>query len=150
MHPAILLFLESLLGTRQSPMGQFFSSLRKQPTFCDDTTGFPTKWYLRNKCRNSILMTCHYSDLGSASDQSCHVGNLIQPIRNFTQILVVTHHQYGISALVSQTSFGAETSGSVAKCWLFSQANFFSLSVVTKVLAEVNSVQFFYISLLVN
>ena len=35
---------------------------------------------------------------------------------------VVTRHQYGISALVSQTSFGGETSGSVAKCRLFSQA----------------------------
>ena len=36
--------------------------------------------------------------------------------------LVVTRHQYGISALVSQTSFGGETSGSVAKCPLFSRA----------------------------
>ena len=34
----------------------------------------------------------------------------------------MTRHQSGISALVSQTSFGGETSGSVAKCWLFSQA----------------------------
>ena len=34
----------------------------------------------------------------------------------------MTRHQYGISALVSQTSFGGETSGSVAKCRLFSQA----------------------------
>ena len=32
-------------------------------------------------------------------------------------------YQYGISALVSQTSFGGETRGSVAKCRLFSQAN---------------------------
>jgi len=32
------------------------------------------------------------------------------------------HCQYGISVLVSQTSFGGETSGSVAKCQLFSQA----------------------------
>ena len=31
-------------------------------------------------------------------------------------------HQYGISALVSQTSFGGETSGGVVKCRLFSQA----------------------------
>ena len=30
------------------------------------------------------------------------------------------HHQYGISALVSQMSFGGETSVSVAKCQLFS------------------------------
>ena len=36
--------------------------------------------------------------------------------------LVVTRHQYGISALVSQTLFGRETSGSVAKCRLFPQA----------------------------
>ena len=28
----------------------------------------------------------------------------------------------GISAFISQMPFGGETSGSVAKCWLFSQA----------------------------
>ena len=44
------------------------------------------------------------------------------PIRGSTQIWVVTRHQYGISALVSLTSFGRETSGGVAKCRLFSQA----------------------------
>ena len=42
-----------------------FSSLRKQPTFGDSTTGFPTKWCLRNERRNSALMTRHYPDLGS-------------------------------------------------------------------------------------
>ena len=76
-------------------------SLRKQPTF---NTGFPAKWHLRNERRNSILMTRHYPDLGSASDWSCHEGNLIQPIRSPPQIWVVTRHQYGISALVSQMS----------------------------------------------
>ena len=39
-------------------------------------------------------------------------------------IWVVTHHQYGISALVVQTSFHVETRGSVAKCGLFFQARF--------------------------
>ena len=34
----------------------------------------------------------------------------------------MTRHQYGTSALVSQTSFGGETSNSVAKCRLFPQA----------------------------
>ena len=77
---------------------------------------------LRKERRNSILTTRHYPDLASASDWSCRVGNLIQPIRSTTQIWVVTRHKYGISALVSQTSFGGETSGSVAKCRLFSQA----------------------------
>ena len=67
-------------------------------------------------------MTRHHPDLGSASDWSCRARNLIQPIRGTTQIWVVTRHQYGISALVSQMSFGGETNGSVAKCRLFSQA----------------------------
>ena len=53
----------------------------------------------------------HYQDLGSDSDWSCHVENLIQPIRSTTQIWVVTCHQYRISTLVSQTSFGGETAG---------------------------------------
>ena len=39
------------------------------------------------------------------------------------QIWVVTRHQYGISALVSQTSFRAETSGDVPKYRLFSHAS---------------------------
>ena len=54
-------------------------------------------------------MTRYYSDLDSASDWSCRVGNLIYPSRIITQIWVVTRHQYGISAFVSQTSFGGET-----------------------------------------
>ena len=102
----------------------FPCSLRKQPTFGDATTGFPAKWRLRNERRNSILITRHYQDLGNSSDWSCHVGNLIQPIRRTTQILGVTRRQSGISALVYQTSFGGETNGSVAKCKLFSQASF--------------------------
>ena len=40
-----------------------------------------------------------------------------------SQIWIVSRHQYGISALISQTSFRGETSGSVVKCQLFSQAS---------------------------
>ena len=46
----------------------------------------------------------------------------VRPIRSTTQYWVVTSHQYGISALVSQMSFRGETSGGVVKCRLFSQA----------------------------
>ena len=67
-------------------------------------------------------MTRHFLDLGSASDWLNQISHAGQPIRSSTQIWVVMHHQYGISALVSQMSFGEETSGSVAKCRLFSQA----------------------------
>ena len=41
-------------------------------------------------------------------------------------------HQYGISALVSQTSFGRETSGIIAKCRLFSQASILAAIVVVE------------------
>ena len=98
-------------------------SLRKQPTFGNATTGFPAKWRLRNERRNSTLMTGHYPDLGSASAWLNQISHAAWPIRRTTQIWVVTCHQYEISALVSQKSFGGETSGSVAKCWLFSQAS---------------------------
>ena len=77
------------------------ANLRKQPTFRDAPASFPRN----NECRNSKLTTRHYLDLGSASGWSCGVGNLFQPIRSTTQIWIVTRHQYGISALLSQTPF---------------------------------------------
>ena len=91
-------------------------------TFHDSTTGFLTKWHVRSEHINSILMTCSYPDLESASDWSCRVGNLLQPIRSTTRIWIVTHHQYGMSALVSHTSHRGETSDGITKCWPFSQA----------------------------
>ena len=48
-----------------------------------------------------------------------------QPVRSTTQIWEVSRHEYGISVLVPQTSFGGETSVGVAKCQLFSLANLF-------------------------
>ena len=85
-------------------------------------------------------MICHYPDLGSASDWSCRVGILFQPIRSTTQIWVVLligraaretcfnqskvvrSQQYGISVLIPHTPFLNETSGGARKCWLLSQA----------------------------
>ena len=50
----------------------FFSavgtSLRKQPAFRDGDHWFPCEMTSKNERKNSILMTCHYPDLGSASD----------------------------------------------------------------------------------
>ena len=67
-------------------------------------------------------MMCRYLDLGSASDWLNQISHVAQPIRSTTQIWVVMHHLCGISALVSQMSFGGKTSGSITKCRLFSQA----------------------------
>ena len=46
----------------------------------------------------------------------------LQPIKSITQIWVVTRHQSGISALVSQASFRSETREGVVKCRLFCKA----------------------------
>ena len=59
-------------------------SLRKQPTSREVTTWTLTKWRLSNKCRNSILMTCHYPDLGSASDWLKGNSHAFQQIRSTT------------------------------------------------------------------
>ena len=58
---------------------------------------------------------------GSARDWLKQISQVAQPIRSSTQIWVVTRHQYGISALVSQTLFSREIVGGIAKCHLFSQ-----------------------------
>ena len=96
----------------------------------NNTVNYPKKCFwtqekeTKVKCNPglSAIRPSHNWALGSASDWSCRVGNLLQPISSTTQIWVVTRHQYGISALVSQPSFGGKTSGSVSKCRLFSQA----------------------------
>ena len=108
--------------------GACLFSLRKQPTFGDTTIGFPAKLCLTNERRNSILMTHHYPDLTSACDWLNQISHATRPIKSTTQIRVVMHHQCGISTLISQMSFGRETSGSVAKCRLFSQATVCSTS----------------------
>ena len=58
-------------------------------------------------------MMRHYLDLGSASDWLKQISYTTRPIIRTTQIWVVIGHQYGISALASQTSFREETSRDV-------------------------------------
>ena len=110
----ILIILKSL----SILFGIKFLSLRKQVTFGNATTGFPAKWCLRKEHRNFILITRHYPDLGSASDWLNQISQAARQIRRTNQIWVVMHHQYGISALVSQTSFGGKCSGSIATVYV--------------------------------
>ena len=99
-------------GKSRPPFHPFQNGLRKQPTFCNAFTGFPAKWHLRNKCRYSILICRVITQIWVV----LLIGwKLLHPIRS-----AVVLHQYGISALVSQTSFRRETSGGVMKYWLFS------------------------------
>ena len=77
---------------------------------------------MRKKCRNSTLTTCHFPDLGSASDWLCCKGNLLQPVR---RTRVVLHHLQ-MEFLYSCTPFSDiiswENSGGIMKWQLFSQA----------------------------
>ena len=85
--------------------------------------GFPAKRRLRNKRRNSILMMPHHPDVGSASDCLREISLTTRPIRSTTQIWVVTRHECGISAVVSQTLHVSrinQCSAVVAKYRLFS------------------------------
>ena len=66
-----------------------------------------------------LLMTCHYPDLSSASDWLKQISLAVRPIRSTALIWVMTPHQYGISALVSKTTFRGEICGGVATCRLF-------------------------------
>ena len=89
-----------------------YCRLRKQPTFGDATTGLLAK-------RAQKFHTDNVSDQGTAFDWLMQINYVARPIRSATQIWVLTSDQYGISALVSQTSFRGETIGDVAKCRLF-------------------------------
>jgi len=81
------------------------------PHFATPPLDFLTKWRWKKSAEIAYLWR-----VTSAADWK---KILLQPIRSTTQIWVVTRHQYGISALVSQTSFGEETNGGIAKCRLF-------------------------------
>ena len=96
------------------------SSLKKEPKF----RWFPAKWPLRNDCRISLLMRCHYP----SSDWLRQICLIAGPIRNTTQIWVVTHHQYGISVLIPKTSLHGEAiTGRVFRKsqWLVKFAGYF-------------------------
>ena len=83
---------------------------------------FPRQMTSENRAQKFHTYEASLPDLGSTSDWLNLISHAARPIKSATQILVVTRHLYGISALVSQESFGGETSGNVPKCRLFSQA----------------------------
>ena len=73
--------------------------------------------------RNSVLMMCHYPDLGRASDCLKQISLAACPIRSTTQIWVVTRSSSVWNFWAhSSDLFHRETSGGVTKCVLFSQA----------------------------
>lgn len=76
-------------------------SLRQQLTFHDATTGFPAKCRLRTSAEIPYWQSITTKDLGRATHWSCCMGNSLQLVTSTAQIQMVTHHQYGISMLIS-------------------------------------------------
>ena len=62
------------------------------------------------------------SDLGSDTSSISYAAMTNQKQSDLDSDTSSVTHQYGISALISQTLFRRETSGGVGKCRLFSQA----------------------------
>ena len=99
---------------------------RPEKTTFRDTT---VHWFTRGMTSEERAQKFHTddeslptADLGSASDWLKKILRAARPIRSATQIWVITRRHYRICALVSQTSFRGEISGSVAKRRLISQA----------------------------
>ena len=69
--------------------------------------------------------------MGSVSDWSCRVGNLLQPVRSTTQIWEVTRHQCGISALVYQRSQGNQWRRRLINVGCFSHATLWCNGKIT-------------------
>ena len=65
------------------------------------------------------IMMCHNPDLGSASDWMKQISNQSEVLPDLGSGTI----SVWISVLVSQMSFHGETTSSMAKCQLFSQAN---------------------------
>ena len=107
-------------------------SLRKQWTFHNTNTGFPAKRSLRNKCGNSVLMTCHY-----------HIWVVLLigwkfgcPIRSTSQIWVVTHQSREFLRSFLRFHFVGKPVAALwnVACFLFSQARWSSTLSLSKVM----------------
>ena len=79
----------------------------------------PAKWRLRNKHRNSILLTRHYPDLGRASDWSKEIFSQseAQPWSWKWRVISMEF----LHSFLDQTSFRGETCGGIGKRRLFSR-----------------------------
>ena len=75
--------------------------------------------------------------LCSASDWSCRVGDLIQPIRGTTQIWVVTLHQYGTTVKFNIISISLIASRNVLL--VFSDVEIWEMSIQSSCLSRIST-----------
>ena len=79
----------------------FNSSLKKQLTFPDASTGFSREMTSEKRVQkfraDDVSLTRSVFSVSAFDWVKQREGNLLQPIRSTTQILLVTRHQYGIT-----------------------------------------------------
>ena len=126
------LFRPTALDNKQQ-LRKTFAFTIKQP---EKTTDISQRhhWFPRKMTSLKSAQKFHTDDASLPRSGQCFrwvEANFLPalPIRSTSRVRVVMRHQYGISILVSQTSFRGETSGGVAKCRLFSQAKIFHVSI---------------------
>ena len=88
-------------------------------------TPHPAEKMSEEQAQNSLLMTCRYPELGSASDW-------LKPFLNQPVLGSDTSSVWNFCACLSDI-ISRETSAGVAKCRLFSQAKVFPLSSKTNI-----------------
>ena len=101
-----------------------------------DCFEYPKNPYLNQATQKNIakvfqpwnILKLKISNPQKSFDYSCHLKSrsmVAWPVRSTTQMWVVTGHQYGISALVSQMSFHGETRSGIAVSSLFSGCHWY-------------------------
>lgn len=103
---------------------KYFSAHEPQPEKAADVSRRHC-WFPREMSSKKRAQNFHADDVslprtvGSVSESWCREGTFLQATRSSAHIWAVTRHQYGITAIVPQTSFGKETSGGVF--WILGQ-----------------------------
>ena len=81
IFPAVYIFITRARRTLRKNIGSVNRLFTTPPC-----TNFTAKLRLSNDCGNTILMTCHYLDVGRASHWLKQISLAVRPIRSTTQV----------------------------------------------------------------
>ena len=116
----------TVVGSRQTVIGYYGNkqmNLEHNKIWPEKTAYIWRRYYCMVSPPNDVWETsAEILYWWRASNWLKQISHAARPIRSTTQMWEVTRPQYRISVLVSQASFGGETSGNVSKCRLYSQA----------------------------
>ena len=110
--PWTLVWKKTLSSTFKSPLFRYperTTNISRSHWFPRTRTEIPYWW--RVTAQVWLVLLIGWSKFSDNQTQNPDMG----------KTWVVSHHQYGISAIIFQASFHGDTSGGVARCRLFSQ-----------------------------